>query len=84
MQAAFVSVVAPDLGSEGPARVSAWLVDVGDSVRAGDRLVELLLPGVTYDVHAPVTGRLLQAHVPLNAVVRPGDTLGQIEADESV
>lgn len=77
-------IVVPVLGSEAPVHVSAWLVDVGETVRAGDRLVELLMPGVTYDVPAPVSGRLAEASVALNAAVRPGDILGRIEVDDSV
>ncbi len=74
----------PDLGSSEPLRVSGWLVDLGETVRAGDRLVELLLPGVTYDVAAPVTGRLVAVAAATNSTVRPGDPLGTIEVDESV
>lgn len=84
MMSESVSVFTPDLGSEESVRVSAWLVEVGETVREGDRLVELLMPGVTYDVPAPVSGRLAEAAVMLNAAVRPGDLLGRIEPDENV
>ncbi|HEX6984882.1 MAG TPA: biotin/lipoyl-containing protein [Planctomycetaceae bacterium] len=79
-----VIVRAPDLGTVEPVRVSAWLVEVGETVREGDRLVELLMPGVTYDVAAPATGRLIEATAAVNASVRPGDVLGRIEVDEDV
>ena len=64
--------------------MSGWLVEPGETVREGDRLVELLLPGVTYDVAAPVTGRLVDVVAGMNAAVRPGDALGVIEVDEGV
>ena len=79
-----VAVLVPDLGSTEPVRVSAWLVEAGETVRAGDRLVELLLPGLTCDVAAPATGRLLTQTVPLNAAVSVGDVLGRIERDDDV
>jgi pyruvate/2-oxoglutarate dehydrogenase complex dihydrolipoamide acyltransferase (E2) component len=78
------AVLAPDLGSSETVRVSGWLVEVGETVRAGDRLVELLLPGVTYDVPAPATGRLVEVVAATGSHVRPGDVLGVIEIDEGV
>ena len=80
--AAICEVRAPDLGAEGPVRVSAWLVDVGETVRAGDRLVELLLPGLTYDVPAPVEGWLVEIRAGANRDVGPGDVLGCIREGE--
>ena len=79
-----IAVVAPDLGSAEPVHVSGWLVDVGETVHAGDRLVELLMPGVTYDVAAPATGRLVEVTAATNSAVRAGDRLGVIEVDENV
>ena len=75
-------VRSPDLGAGGPVRVSAWLVDVGETVRAGDRLVELLLPGLTYDVAAPVEGWLIEIRAGANREVAPGDVLGCIREGE--
>jgi pyruvate/2-oxoglutarate dehydrogenase complex dihydrolipoamide acyltransferase (E2) component len=77
-------VFAPDLGAVEPVRVSAWLVEVGETVREGDRLVELLVPGLTYDVAALQSGRLAEIVVPAGASVRAGNLLGRIEPDESV
>ncbi len=79
-----MAVLAPDLGSSEPARVGGWLVEVGETVREGDRLVELLLPGLTFDVAAPATGRLVEIVVGANGGVRAGALLGRIEPDESV
>lgn len=79
-----VAVLTPDLGSPGPIGVSAWFVEVGETVRSGDRLVELLLPGVTYDVAAPVSGRLAKVFAALNADVTTGDLLGYIDPDEDL
>jgi pyruvate/2-oxoglutarate dehydrogenase complex dihydrolipoamide acyltransferase (E2) component len=80
----FVPIVAPDLGSTDPSRLSAWLVEVGETVRAGDRVLELLLPGLTVDVAAPVSGRLCSAAAAPNATITAGQTLGTIERDDDV
>ena len=77
-------VFAPDLGSAEPIRVGGWLVEVGETVREGDRLVELLLPGLTFDVAAPATGRMVEVVASANGSVRAGDVLGRIEPDEDV
>lgn len=79
-----VPIIAPDLGSTEPSRLSAWLVEVGETVREGDRVVELLLPGLTVDVAAPASGRLSSAARALNASVVAGQILGTIEQDDDV
>ncbi len=80
----WIPIVAPDLGAPEPPRVSAWLVEVGETVRAGDRVLELLLPGITVDVAAPVSGRLAEATTALNVAVTAGQKLGLIEQDDEV
>lgn len=80
----WVSITVPELGATDPPRVSAWLVDIGETVRAGDRIVELLLPGITIDIPAPVSGRLVETTMALNAIVAPGQKLGLIEQDDDV
>jgi pyruvate/2-oxoglutarate dehydrogenase complex dihydrolipoamide acyltransferase (E2) component len=71
----------PELGSP-RVTFSLWHVQVGDRVTEGDRIAEVLIPGVVFDVAAPVSGTLLAR------TVQPGDTLaarqvlGEIEEDE--
>jgi len=62
-------------------RVSAWLAEVGEHVEPGDRVVELLIRGMTFDLSAPVAGRLVTIEKHLDAAVLPGDVLGWIETD---
>ena len=77
-----VPILLPDLGAaDEQVRVSAWLADPGESVQAGERIVEVLISGVTFDVSAPATGRLASVEAPLSAVVSPGDVLGWIETE---
>jgi pyruvate/2-oxoglutarate dehydrogenase complex dihydrolipoamide acyltransferase (E2) component len=74
----------PDLGAgDEELRVSCWLVDLGDVVGAGDRIVEILLDGITFDVTAETSGTVTRIERPLDAVIRAGDVLGWIETDEN-
>lgn len=75
------AVIVPDLGVSGePIRVNGWFVDVGDDVRDGDLLVELLITGVTFDVVSDTTGTVVELSKPMDAEVRFGDVLGWIES----
>ena len=51
-------IVLPDLGAD-PVRLSVWFVDPGDQVYEGDRVVEVLSNGATFDVSSPVAGRFV-------------------------
>ncbi len=76
-------ITVPDLGSGSEAvRVSAWLVDVGQTVIAGDRVVEVLVPGITFDIEAAQSGELVEVTRPVDAIVTRGDVLGWIATDE--
>lgn len=76
-----IPITVPNLGfppSESM-HVSSWMVTTGEEVVEGDRLVELLIGEVTFDVASPATGRFLRRAVELDSVVHPGDLLGAIE-----
>lgn len=76
-----VPVTLPDLGATGqPMQLSAWFVDVGDEVTLGESLAGILVPGITCDVPAPVSGRVVQIDMDLDDPVRPGDVLAWIES----
>jgi pyruvate/2-oxoglutarate dehydrogenase complex dihydrolipoamide acyltransferase (E2) component len=78
MQAA---IVLPELGA-GPVVLSAWLADAGDLVYEGDRLVEVLVSGATFDVPAPATGRLARKDALPRDPLRSGQVLGILEVPE--
>ena len=61
--------------------VSCWLVDIGELVDRGDRVVELVTAGSTFDVSAPLSGRLTRIDKPLDTTVAVGDILGWIEPE---
>lgn len=71
----------PVLGS---ARVtfSLWYVKCGDCIVEGDRIAEVLIPGATYDVHAPATGTLAEQLAFPNDPLTPGQVLGWIEDEK--
>lgn len=75
-----VPLLVPELGAEKlPVRVSTWLVDLGDVVLVGDRIVELVLPGMTFDVSSTASGRLVRIEKYSDASVQTGDCLGWVE-----
>lgn len=76
------AVVLPELGTDNEAlRLSAWLVEPGDTVIRGDNVAEVLLRGMTFAVEAPESGVFTEVEKPLDAVVSPGDVLGWIEPE---
>lgn len=70
----------PDLGSP-LARVSLWHIRPGERVYAGDRLVEVLIPGTLVDIPAPVTGTVQEWTAFPQDTIRAGESLGTIEPD---
>jgi pyruvate/2-oxoglutarate dehydrogenase complex dihydrolipoamide acyltransferase (E2) component len=74
-------IILPDLGSS-PVRLSVWFADVGEFVYEGDRLVEVLFNGATFDVAAPTTGRLVEIRCLAPDRLKQGQVLGLIEASQ--
>jgi pyruvate/2-oxoglutarate dehydrogenase complex dihydrolipoamide acyltransferase (E2) component len=71
----------PDLGVRS-ATLSVWFVEPGDTVYAGDRVVEILAGGATFDVPSPATGRLVEKlALPEDSLVT-GQILGVVEEGE--
>ena len=63
--------------------VSLWLTRTGEPVNRGDRVVELLIPGVTFDVAAPCSGTLSGCECRTGDEVHEGTVLGWIESSEA-
>ncbi len=70
-------IVLPDLGAA--AILSVWFVNSGDAVYCGDRLVEILLDGATFDVTSPLTGTFAEKLAWPDERLAPGQTLGFVE-----
>lgn len=75
-------IILPELGADA-AILSVWFADPGDVVYEGDRLVEVLVNGATFDVSAPATGRLSERHAFPDERLAPGQLLGLLEVDDS-
>ena len=74
------SISLPELGTGAePIRVGCWLVEPGDAVEFEDRVVEVLVQGITFDVPAPAAGILNRIDRPVDSVVMPGEVLGWID-----
>jgi pyruvate/2-oxoglutarate dehydrogenase complex dihydrolipoamide acyltransferase (E2) component len=74
-------VLLPDLGAA-PVQLSLWFAHPGDRVFEGERLVEVLTAGATFDVSAPATGRLVEHNAWPRDVLTPGQVLGVVEAEQ--
>lgn len=73
-------VILPELGAA-PAALSVWFAETGDQVYEGDRLVEVLVGGATFDVPAPATGRLAEKRALPDDPLSPGQVLGIVAVD---
>lgn len=80
-----VDIVVPELGLDPTERltVSCWLVAPGETVVAGDRLIELLADRITYDIASPATGLLVRIRAEIDEPIRCGQVLGTIAVAES-
>ena len=78
------AVILPDLGTgpDVPIVVSYWFAARGDEVFEGERLVEVLVGPATFDVPAPISGRLTEIRGREDDQVAPGAVLGLVEAIE--
>ena len=77
-------ITLPELGlPEGrPITLSVWYAGPGEFVFEGDRLVEVLTDGATFDVPSPATGMLVERLAYPRDVLRPGQVLGVVEAED--
>jgi len=75
-----VDLVLPELG-EGieKATVAFWHCTVGDSVKEGDDIVEVVTDKATFNVPAPVTGLVREIFIEKDQDVNVGQALASIE-----
>jgi len=76
-----VDVRMPNMGEERgeEATVSFWFFDEGDSVERGEGLVEIITDETTFNVPAPVSGKLVEIVVGEADTLTVGDVLCRIE-----
>ncbi len=73
-----VPILLPDLGTE-TCQLSLWHVQPGERVREGERIAEVLIPGIVIDIAAPVTGRLIKKLALPHDTLTTQSVLGLIE-----
>jgi len=73
-----VPIVLPELGTA-EAVFSLWHVAVGERVSIGERLAEVLIPGVAVELQAEVAGVLNEAPARPGEKLSPNTILGTIE-----
>ena len=73
----------PELGAgEMPVTASVWLVEIGDEVTEGDRLLEVCFGAASVDLPAPASGVLIETLVAEDDVLTVGQELGVISVGE--
>lgn len=77
-----IELVVPDLGTS-PVKFSLWYVQQGDQMLEGDRVAEVLIPGLTFDIHAPISGRLIEKVAHPNDLLTSGQVVGVIEGSSN-
>ena len=80
-----IPLIVPELGlpNDEAIVVSCWLVRRGDVLVEGDRVVELLIGEMTFDVPAPATGKLVHVTCEVDETVGPGTILGRIQPEKN-
>jgi pyruvate/2-oxoglutarate dehydrogenase complex dihydrolipoamide acyltransferase (E2) component len=71
-------IVLPDLGTA-PVVLSVWFADPGEEVFEGDRIVEVLVDGATFDVLCPATGKLAEKRALPDDRLSAGQVLGVVD-----
>jgi len=73
----------PELGEDAgnEATVSYFYFDVGEEVKEGDDLVEMVTDKATFNVPSPVSGKLAEIRASEEQVVKIGEVLAVIEIE---
>ncbi|OOP57526.1 MAG: hypothetical protein AYP45_03010 [Candidatus Brocadia carolinensis] len=79
-----VEVELPEVGGNNgdEATVSFWYVEEDEEVEEGEDLVEMITEKTTFNVTAPVSGRLLEILAQEGDVVKIGDIMAILETEE--
>lgn len=79
-----IPIRVPSFGvHEEPIRVGTWLVEVGQSVEQGDRIVELELTGMVYIVSAESSGTMEAIEQQQGRPVQHGEVLAWLKCPEA-
>lgn len=75
-------IVVPELDCDALV-LSVWYVKPGEAVFTGDRVVELLLGGATFDITAPASGVLLEQCARLGERLSTGQVVGYVKTEQA-
>jgi pyruvate/2-oxoglutarate dehydrogenase complex dihydrolipoamide acyltransferase (E2) component len=80
---AVIDVTLPELGEEAPgeARVAFWYVDVGEELKEGDDLVQMLTDKATFDVPSPAAGKVAELVADEDQAVKVGEVLCRLQVE---
>ena len=80
---AVIDVTLPELGEEAPseARVAFWYVDVGEELKRGDDLVQMLTDKATFDVPSPAAGKVAELVADEDQAVKVGEILCRLQVE---
>jgi len=80
-----IEVKVPELSTEDTkvedATVSFWYKKVGDAVKEGDDLVEIVTDKADFRIPAPASGKLVERKAEEDDVVNIGDVVAVIESE---
>jgi pyruvate/2-oxoglutarate dehydrogenase complex dihydrolipoamide acyltransferase (E2) component len=77
----YINLVTPDLGDSDKIELVKWYAQIGDSVKVGQELVELVTDKAAFPVEAPYNGILKEIIVPSGSIVNKGQILGILETE---
>ncbi len=69
----------PDLGDTDKIELIKWYTKVGDLVKEGQEILELVTDKAAFPVESPINGILSEIRVPAGAVVQKYEVLGVLE-----
>lgn len=69
----------PDLGDTDKIELIKWYTQVGDFVKEGQEILELVTDKAAFPVESPINGILSEIRVPAGAVVQKYEVLGVLE-----
>ncbi|MBP9885387.1 MAG: lipoyl domain-containing protein [Leptospiraceae bacterium] len=69
----------PDLGDTDKIELIKWYTQVGDLVKEGQEILELVTDKAAFPVESPINGILSEIRVPAGAVVQKYEVLGVME-----
>ena len=64
------------------ATISFWYVEEDEEVEEGEDIVEMITAKTTFNITAPVSGRLVEILAQEGDVVKVGDIMAILETDE--